>query len=62
MSACGTFRKGNKLEVTPSKALDSLQDFMEGYTQGLESSSDAKQQEQGKKKEPNPMEKASLLY
>ena len=48
MSACGTFRKGNKLEVTPSKALDSLQDFMEGYTQGLESSSDAKQQEQGK--------------
>jgi uncharacterized protein (DUF2345 family) len=48
MSACGTFHKGNKLEVTPSKALDSLQGFMEGYTQGLESSSDAKQQEQGK--------------
>lgn len=48
MSACGTFHKGNKLEVTPSKALDSLQGFMEGYTQGLESSTDAKQQEQGK--------------
>jgi uncharacterized protein (DUF2345 family) len=48
MSVCGTFHKGNKLEVTSSKALDSLQDFMEGYTQGLESSSDAKQQEQGR--------------
>ncbi|OOU57944.1 type VI secretion system protein, partial [Acinetobacter baumannii] len=32
----------------PSKALSSLQGFMEGYTQGLESSSDTKQQEQGK--------------
>lgn len=48
MSNCGTFSKGSKLEVTPSKALSSLQGFMEGYTQGLESSSDAKQQEQGK--------------
>ncbi len=48
MSVCGTFSKGSKLEVTPSKALGSLQGFMEGYTQGLESSSDAKQQEQGK--------------
>ncbi|MCY6412979.1 type VI secretion system Vgr family protein [Acinetobacter sp. VNH17] len=48
MSSCGTFNKGNKLEVTPSKALSSLQGFMEGYTQGLENSSDTKQQEQGK--------------
>ncbi|MDH0666713.1 type VI secretion system Vgr family protein, partial [Acinetobacter junii] len=48
MSACGTFSKGSKLEVSPSKALSSLQGFMEGYTQGLESSSDTKQQEQGK--------------
>ena len=48
MSTCGTFSKGSKLEITPSKALGSLQGFMEGYTQGLESSSDAKQQEQGK--------------
>ena len=48
MSSCGTFSKGSKLEITPSKALSSLQGFMEGYTQGLESSSDAKQQEQGK--------------
>jgi uncharacterized protein (DUF2345 family) len=45
---CGTFSKGSKLEVSPSKALSSLQGFMEGYTQGLESSSDTKQQEQGK--------------
>ena len=43
MSSCGTFSKGSKLEITPSKALSSLQGFMEGYTQGLESSSDAKQ-------------------
>ncbi|MFW1843056.1 DUF2345 domain-containing protein [Acinetobacter pittii] len=48
MSVCGTFSKGSKLEVSPSKALSSLQGFMEGYTQGLESSSDTKQQEQGK--------------
>ncbi|WP_445404158.1 type VI secretion system Vgr family protein [Acinetobacter vivianii] len=48
MSTCGTFSKGSKLEITPSKALGSLQGFMEGYTQGLESSSDTKQQEQGK--------------
>jgi type VI secretion system VgrG family protein len=48
MSTCGTFSKGSKLEVTPSKALSSLQGFMEGYTQGLESSSDANQLEQGK--------------
>ncbi|WP_151690530.1 type VI secretion system Vgr family protein [Acinetobacter junii] len=48
MSAYGTFSKGSKLEVSPSKALSSLQGFMEGYTQGLESSSDTKQQEQGK--------------
>ncbi|KOR72740.1 type VI secretion system protein, partial [Acinetobacter baumannii] len=48
MSTCGTFSKGSKLEVSPSKALSSLQGFMEGYTQGLESSSDTKQQEQGK--------------
>ncbi|MEN8422368.1 type VI secretion system Vgr family protein [Acinetobacter junii] len=48
MSSCGTFSKGSKLEITPSKALNSLQSFMEGYTQGLESSSDTKQQEQGK--------------
>ncbi|QUY36729.1 type VI secretion system Vgr family protein [Acinetobacter junii] len=48
MSSCGTFSKGSKLEITPSKALNSLQGFMEGYTQGLESSSDTKQQEQGK--------------
>ena len=48
MSTCGTFSKGSKLEISPSKALSSLQGFMEGYTQGLESSSDTKQQEQGK--------------
>lgn len=48
MSVCGTFSKGSKLDVSPSKALSSLQGFMEGYTQGLESSSDIKQQEQGK--------------
>ncbi|WP_038346356.1 type VI secretion system Vgr family protein [Acinetobacter sp. A47] len=48
MSTCGTFSKGSKLDITPSKALSSLQGFMEGYTQGLESSSDARQQEQGK--------------
>ncbi|NNP67310.1 type VI secretion system Vgr family protein [Acinetobacter sp. Ac_5812] len=48
MSTCGTFSKGSKLDITPSKALGSLQGFMEGYTQGLESSSNAKQQEQGK--------------
>lgn len=48
MSTCGTFSKGSKLEVSPSKALSSLQGFMEGYTQGLESSSDTQQQEQGK--------------
>ncbi|KXO80053.1 type VI secretion system protein [Acinetobacter venetianus] len=48
MSTCGTFSKGSKLDITPSKAFSSLQGFMEGYTQGLESSSDVKQQEQGK--------------
>lgn len=35
-------------KITPSKALSSLQGFIEGYTQGLESSSDQKKQEQGK--------------
>lgn len=35
-------------EITPSKALSSLQGFMEGYTQGLENSHDDKKQEQGK--------------
>lgn len=35
-------------DFTPSKALSSLQGFMEGYTQGLESSSDQQKQEQGK--------------
>ncbi|KXO85276.1 type VI secretion system protein [Acinetobacter venetianus] len=48
MSTCGTFSKGSKLDITLSKAFSSLQGFMEGYTQGLESSSDVKQQEQGK--------------
>ncbi|WP_152877078.1 type VI secretion system Vgr family protein, partial [Acinetobacter guerrae] len=48
MSVCGTFSKGSKLEMTPLKALSSLQGFMEDYTQGLESSADVKQQEQGK--------------
>ena len=48
MSSCGTFNKGSKLEVTPNKALTSLQGFMEGYTQGLENSSDDKKLEQGK--------------
>ncbi len=48
MSTCGTFSKGSKLEITPNKALSSLQGFMEGYTQGLENSSDDKKQEQGK--------------
>ena len=46
MSVCGTFSKGSKLQITPSKALSSLQGFMEGYTQGLESSPDTKQQEE----------------
>lgn len=48
MSSCGTFNKGSKLEVTPNKALTSLQGFMEGYTQGLENSSDDKKLQQGK--------------
>ena len=48
MSTCGTFSKGNKLEINPMQALSSLQGFMEGYTQGLENSSDNKKQDQGK--------------
>lgn len=48
MSTCGTFNKGNKLEIKPLEALSSLQGFMEGYTQGLEDSSDNAKQEQGK--------------
>jgi type VI secretion system secreted protein VgrG len=48
MSTCGTFSKGNKLDITPNKALSSLQGFMEGYTQGLESSRDTEKQQQGK--------------
>ena len=48
MSTCGTFSKGNKLDITPNKAFSSLQGFMEGYTQGLESSRDTGKQEQGK--------------
>jgi uncharacterized protein (DUF2345 family) len=48
MSTCGTFNKGNKLEIKPLQALGSLQGFMEGYTQGLENSSDNAKQEQGK--------------
>ncbi len=48
MSTCGTFSKGNKLDITPNKAFSSLQDVMEGYTQGLESSRDTGKQEQGK--------------
>jgi len=48
MSTCGTFSKGNKLDITPNKAFSSLQGFMEGYTQGLENSRDTEKQEQGK--------------
>ncbi|QER38758.1 type VI secretion system tip protein VgrG [Acinetobacter suaedae] len=48
MSTCGTFKKGSQLNVSPLQALNSLQGFMEGYTQNLENSADAKQQEQGK--------------
>lgn len=48
MSTCGTFSKGNKLDITPNKAFSSLQGFMEGYAQGLESSRDTEKQEQGK--------------
>lgn len=48
MSTCGTFSKGNKLDITPNKAFSSLQGFMEGYTQGLESSRDTGKKEQGK--------------
>lgn len=48
MSACGTFSKGSKLDINPMQAFSSLQGFMEGYTQGLENSSDDKKQEQGK--------------
>lgn len=47
-SVCGSFGKGSKLDVNPMQALSSLQGFMEGYTQGLENSSDDKKQEQGK--------------
>ncbi len=47
-SVCGTFNKGSKLDVNPMQALSSLQGFMEGYTHGLETSSDDKKQEQGK--------------
>ncbi|AYO52862.1 type VI secretion system Vgr family protein [Acinetobacter wuhouensis] len=47
-STCGSFGKGSKLDVNPMQALSSLQGFMEGYTQGLETSSDDKKQEQGK--------------
>ncbi|ENW21665.1 type VI secretion system Vgr family protein [Acinetobacter haemolyticus] len=48
MSTCGNFKKGSQLNVSPLQALNSLQGFMEGYTQNLENSADAKQQEQGK--------------
>ena len=41
------FSKGSKLKVSPSKSLSSFKSFIEGYTQGLESSADA-QQEQDK--------------
>lgn len=47
-SVCGSFGQGSKLDVNPMQALSSLQGFMEGYTQGLETSSDDKKQEQGK--------------
>jgi type VI secretion system secreted protein VgrG len=47
-STCGTFSKGNKLDITPNKAFSSLQGFMEGYTEGLESSRDTGKQQQGK--------------
>ena len=48
MSSCGTFSKGSKLDISPSTALSSLQGFMEGYTQGLETSADDKKLQQGK--------------
>lgn len=48
MSPCGTFSKGSKLDVNPMHALNSLQSFMDGYTQDLENSDDEKNQAQGK--------------
>jgi len=48
MSSCGSFSKGNPLKVNPASILGSLQGFMEGYTEGLENSSDTTKQEQGK--------------
>ena len=47
--SCTGFGGGNKgVDLTPAKALSTLQGFMEGYTEGLESSSDSKKQEQGR--------------
>ncbi|KJV36844.1 type VI secretion system Vgr family protein, partial [Acinetobacter brisouii] len=43
---CGSFEKLN--EFTPNKALQQIQGFMEGYTQGLETSNSQAKQEQGK--------------
>ncbi|CAB1220114.1 type VI secretion system Vgr family protein [Acinetobacter bouvetii] len=47
MSSCGAFTKGNKLDITPDKALSSLQGFMESYTQ-QGNTHESVQQEQGK--------------
>lgn len=47
--SCTGFGGGNKgIDLTPTKALSTLQGFMEGYTEGLESSADSKKQEQGR--------------
>ncbi|WP_338560434.1 type VI secretion system Vgr family protein [Acinetobacter sp. KS-LM10] len=46
--SCAGFGNAKGVDITPSKAFNSLQGFMEGYTQGLESSKDDKKQEQGK--------------
>lgn len=46
---CTGFGGANKKDdINPVKALSTLTGFMEGYTQGLENSSDQKKQEQGR--------------
>lgn len=47
--SCTGFGGSNKgIDITPVKAISTLTGFMEGYTQGLESSADDKKQEQGR--------------
>ena len=47
INVCGSFGGGSN-DITPTKALGQLQNFMESHTQKLEQSADASQQEQGK--------------